>query len=149
VNELKDHLRKCLPDYMVPSAVVLLEKLPLTPNGKVDRKALPLPSRVTAPTSADFVAPRTQTERILAEIWCRLLNLSQVGIHDNYFRLGGHSLLAIRVVSRMREAFQIDLPMSSIFEAPTVAELAQIVERQLVAEIEQLSENEAATLVGK
>jgi amino acid adenylation domain-containing protein len=149
VNELKDHLRRCLPDYMVPSAVVLLEKLPLTPNGKVDRKALPLPSQTTAATSADFAAPRTQTERILAEIWCKLLNLSQVGIHDNYFRLGGHSLLAIRVVSRMREAFQIDLPMSSIFEAPTVAELAQMVERQLVAEIEQLSESEAATLVGK
>jgi amino acid adenylation domain-containing protein len=148
VNELKEHLKKRLPDYMVPGAIVILDKLPLTPNGKVDRKALPAPD-MTVIEAKDFTAPRTQTERILAEIWCKLLNLAQVGIHDNYFRLGGHSLLAIRVVSRIREAFQIDLPMSSIFEAPTVAELARMVERQLLAEIEQLSESEAATLVGK
>jgi amino acid adenylation domain-containing protein len=148
VNELKEHLKKRLPEYMVPSAIVLLEQLPLTPNGKVDRKALPAPDAAALET-AQFIAPRTQTERILAEIWCKLLNLQRVGVNDNYFRLGGHSLMAIRVVSRMREAFKIELSLSSIFEAPTVAELAGMIERQLVAEIEQLSETEAVTLAGR
>jgi acyl carrier protein len=83
---------------------------------------------------------------VLAEIWCKLLNLQRVGVHDNYFKLGGHSLLAIRVVSRIREAFQVDLPMSSIFETPTIAALAEAIERQLILEIEQLSDSEAATL---
>jgi hypothetical protein len=148
VSELKEHLKKSLPDYMVPSAVVLLDKLPLTPNGKVDRKALPAPDPA-ATEGEEFAAPRSHTERVLAEIWCKLLHLPRLGIHDNYFKMGGHSLLAIRVISRIREAFQIDLPLSSIFEAPTVAELAQMIERQLIAEIEQLSETEAATLAGR
>jgi hypothetical protein len=148
MGELKEHLKKRLPDYMVPSALVLLDKLPLTPNGKVDRKALPAPDPAAVQTE-EFVAPRSQSERILAEIWCKLLNLPRVGVYDNYFRLGGHSLLAIRVISRIREAFQIELPMSSIFEAPTVAELAETIEHQLIAEIEELSESEAATLAAK
>jgi acyl carrier protein len=133
---------------MVPSAVVLLEKLPLTPNGKVDRKALPAPRASTSPAETTFVAPRTPTEVVLAEIWCKTLGVQRVGIHDNYFRLGGHSLLAIRVVSRIREAFEIDLPMGSIFEAPTIAGLAERIEQQLILEIERLSENEAAALAG-
>jgi amino acid adenylation domain-containing protein len=145
-SELKDHVRKRLPDYMVPSALVTLEKLPLTPNGKVDRKALPAPEAFASDCDGAFVAPGTPTEIALAEIWCKLLNVSRVGIHDNYFKLGGHSLLAIRVVSRIREAFQVDLPMSSIFEAPTIAGLAEAIERQLILEIEQLSDSEAAAL---
>jgi len=148
VNDLKEHLKKRLPEYMVPSAIVVLKDLPLTPNGKVDRKALPAPDAAALETE-QFIAPRTQTERILAEIWCKLLNLQRVGVNDNYFKLGGHSLMAIRVVSRMREAFQIELSLSSIFEAPTVAELAGMIERQLIAEIEQLSETEAVTLAGR
>jgi acyl carrier protein len=148
VNELKEHLKKRLPEYMVPSAIVRLDQLPLTPNGKVDRKALPAPDTEALETE-QFIAPRTQTERILAEIWCKLLNLQRVGVNDNYFKLGGHSLMAIRVVSRMREAFQIELSLSSIFEAPTLAELAAMIERRLIAEIEQLSETEAVTLAGR
>ena len=147
-NELKEHLKKRVPDYMVPSAMVMLDKLPLTPNGKIDRKALPAPDPA-AVESDEFVGPRTETERIVAEIWCKLLSLPRVSVHDNYFRLGGHSLLAIRVISRIREAFQMELPLNSIFEAPTVAELAEMIERQLVAEIEQLSEIEAAALASK
>jgi acyl carrier protein len=145
-SELKDHMRQRLPDYMVPSALVVLEKLPLTPNGKVDRKALPAAEAFDSEGDAAFVAPVTPTEIALAEIWCKLLNVSRVGIHDNYFKLGGHSLLAIRVVSRIREAFQVDLPISSIFEAPTIAGLAEAIERQLILEIEQLSDSEAAAL---
>jgi amino acid adenylation domain-containing protein len=148
INDLKEHLKKRLPDYMVPAAIVVLEKLPLTPNGKVDRKALPAPDPGVL-TGDDFIPPRTQTERILAEIWCKLLNLPRVGVHDNYFRVGGHSLLAIRVVSRIREAFQIDLSLNSIFEAPTVSELAEMIEHRLIAEIDELSETEAATLARK
>jgi amino acid adenylation domain-containing protein len=142
-GELKDHVRKRLPDYMVPSALVLLEKLPLTPNGKVDRKALPAPETSAA---NEFVAPQTDIEELLAGIWAEVLNVSRVGIHDNYFKMGGHSLLAIRVVSRIREAFQVDLPISSIFEAPTIAGLADAIERQLILEIDQLTDSEAAAL---
>jgi len=145
-SELKDHVRKRLPDYMVPSAIVILEKLPLTPNGKVDRKALPAAEAFDSEGDGAFVAPGTPTEIALGEIWCKLLNVSRVGIHDNYFKLGGHSLLAIRVVSRIREAFQVGLPISSIFEAPTIAGLAEAIERQLILEIEQLSDSEAAAL---
>jgi hypothetical protein len=145
-SELKDHVRKRLPDYMVPSALVVLEKLPLTPNGKVDRKALPAPEASDVESDGAFVAPGTATEIALAEIWCKLLNVSRVGAHDNYFKLGGHSLLAIRVVSRIREAFQVNLPISSIFESPTIAGLAEAIERQLILEIEQLSDSEAAAL---
>jgi amino acid adenylation domain-containing protein len=147
-SDLKDHVRKRLPDYMVPSAIVLLDKLPLTPNGKIDRKALPAPEAPNAERGGEFVAPATPTEIALAEIWCELLNVPRVGIHDNYFKLGGHSLLAIRVVSRIRDAFQVDLKMNSIFEAPTIATLAEAIERQMILEIEQLSDLEAATLAG-
>jgi acyl carrier protein len=125
---------------------VVLEKLPLTPNGKVDRKALPAPDPAKVEADGAFVAPDTATEVALAGIWCKLLNVPRVGIHDNYFKLGGHSLLAIRVVSRIREAFQVNLPISSIFEAPTIAGLAEAIERQLILEIEQLSDSEAAAL---
>jgi hypothetical protein len=86
---------------------------------------------------------------VLAEIWCNLLNVPRVGVRDNYFRLGGHSLLAIRVMSRVREAFQIDLPMASIFEAPTVEGLATLIENQLIKEIEELTDTEAAALAGE
>jgi acyl carrier protein len=145
-SDLKEHVRTRLPEYMVPSAIVILDKLPLTPNGKVDRKALPAPDASTFQSETMFVVPRTPTEIVLAEIWCKLLGLPRVGIHDNYFKLGGHSLLAIRVISRIREAFQIDFPMGGIFEAPTIVALAEMIERQLILEIEQLSDSEAAAL---
>jgi acyl-coenzyme A synthetase/AMP-(fatty) acid ligase/acyl carrier protein len=125
-RELRAFLRKMLPDYMVPSAFVVLDKLPLTPNGKVDRRALPAPERPHL--EEGFVAPRTPVEEALAEIWAEVLRLKQVGIHSDFFELGGHSLLATLVISRVREVFQAELPLRSMFEELTVAGLAERVE---------------------
>jgi amino acid adenylation domain-containing protein len=125
VPQLREFLRKRLPDYMVPSAFVLLDALPLTPNGKVDRKALPEPEGVRAGLGVEYVAPRTPAEKLLASIWCDLLRVEQVGIHDDFFELGGHSLLATQVASRVREAFRAELPLRSFFEVHTIADLAR------------------------
>ena len=114
-----------LPDYMVPSLLVPLAALPLTPNGKVNRRALPEPESKSAPNISQ--KPRTPTEEVLAAIWCDVLSLSQVGIHDNFFELGGHSLLATQIISRVRQTFSLPLPLRSLFEFPTVAELAETV----------------------
>ncbi|HEU4556927.1 MAG TPA: amino acid adenylation domain-containing protein, partial [Longimicrobium sp.] len=124
--ELRAHLKGRLPEYMVPSAVVVVDSLPLTPSGKVARQALPAPEYAAAETG--HVAPRTLTEEVLAGIWAEVLRLKQVGVEENFFALGGHSLLATRVVSRIREVFAIELPLRALFEGPTVAELAVRVE---------------------
>ncbi|MCP4701724.1 MAG: amino acid adenylation domain-containing protein [Gammaproteobacteria bacterium] len=126
---LRDYLSGQLPDHMMPSAFVVLDKLPLTPNGKIDRKALPDPESAAQP-DGEYVAPRNAEEEKLAQIWAAVLGLEQVGIHDNFFELGGHSLLATQVVSRIRETFDIELPLRELFNAPSVAELSQTV-RQL------------------
>ncbi|HEV3052479.1 MAG TPA: amino acid adenylation domain-containing protein, partial [Longimicrobium sp.] len=123
---LREHLRRTLPDYMVPAAFVPLERLPLTPSGKLDRRALPAPEHA-AGTDA-YVAPRTPVEEVLAEIWAEMLRLEQVGVTESFFELGGHSLLATRVVSRVRQVFGVELPLRALFEGPTVAELASRVE---------------------
>jgi amino acid adenylation domain-containing protein len=156
-----DTLRACvqekLPDYMVPSAFVVLPSLPLTPNGKVDRAALPPPDDSRPDLERAFVAPRTPIERELSNIWASLLNVKDVGVHDNFFDLGGHSLLATRVVSQMRRVFALEIPLGSLFTSPTVAALAEEIERATgartsdllvdVAELEQLSDEEAARLL--
>jgi amino acid adenylation domain-containing protein len=126
VQDLREHLKAQLPEYMLPAAFVLLAELPLTPNGKVDRRALPEPE-LGAPAEV-YVAPRTPSEEVLASIWCEVLRVPRVGIHDCFFELGGHSLLATRIVARMREALGVDLPASSLFGAPTVAGLAALAE---------------------
>ncbi len=126
--ELRVFLKSKLPDYMVPSAFVMLNALPLTPNGKLDRNALPAPDWSRRDLENTFVAPRTPVEEMLAGIWKRVLGIEQVGVHDNFFEMGGHSLLATQLVSRVREAFQIELPLRHIFESPTIAELAEYVE---------------------
>ncbi|HEX5724950.1 MAG TPA: condensation domain-containing protein, partial [Longimicrobiaceae bacterium] len=123
---LREHLRRKLPDYMVPAAFVPLERLPLTPSGKVDRKALPAPELASA--EERYVAPRTPVEEVLAEIWAEMLRLERVGVTESFFELGGHSLLATRVVSRVRQVFGVELPLRALFEGPTVAELAGRVE---------------------
>jgi amino acid adenylation domain-containing protein len=125
VHELRSFLQQKLPEYMVPSAFVFLELLPLTPNGKLDRKALPAPDQTRPELEETFVAPRTPVEETLASIWAAVLKVDKVGIHDNFFELGGHSLLATQLISRIRETFKIDLPLRSLFEAPTIYGLAQ------------------------
>jgi amino acid adenylation domain-containing protein len=123
-DALREHLRRSLPEYMVPAAFVVLDRLPLTPNGKVDRKALPAPE--LASTEDLYVAPRTPEEGAMAEIWAEVLKVERVGVHDNFFVLGGHSLLATRVVSRVRERFGVELPLRAVFEHRTLEELARV-----------------------
>ncbi len=113
---------------MVPSDFVLLEALPLTPNGKVDRNALPTPDRTRPELEERFVAPHTARETVIAAIFGDVLGLDRVGRHDDFFEIGGHSLLATQVVSRLREAFEVEVPLRGLFECPTVALLAEQVE---------------------
>lgn len=124
---LRDHLRRVLPDYMIPSVFVGLGALPLTPNGKLDRKALPEPD-VGARFGHVFVAPRNRTEEMLARIWAEVLRIDEIGVHDNFFDLGGHSLLSTQIASRIRNAFGFDVPLKAVFEAQTVAEMAEVVD---------------------
>jgi len=154
-DELRAALRKKLPEYMLPSTFVFLKALPLTPNGKVDRAALPAPDDVRAGVQADFVAPRTPAEEKLAGLWAGLLKLNTVGVYDNFFDLGGHSLLATQVVSRMRKEFQVEITLRSLFESPTVAAMAEKIEKataddtaRLLIELDQLSDDEARRLLG-
>jgi amino acid adenylation domain-containing protein len=123
---LREHLRRELPEYMVPAAFVALERLPLTPSGKLDRKALPAPDFASA--EGRYVAPRTPTEEVLAEIWAEMLGVERVGVAESFFELGGHSLLAARVVSRVRQVFGVEVPLRALFEGPTVGEVAGRVE---------------------
>jgi amino acid adenylation domain-containing protein len=130
VGELRKVLAERLPDYMIPSAFVLLDALPLSPNGKVERKALPAPeARVTA--AGDVVAPRSPVEEVLVGIYGQLLGVPRVSVFDDFFALGGHSLLATQAISRVRSAFGVDLPLTVLFEASTVADLASRVEHAI------------------
>jgi amino acid adenylation domain-containing protein len=133
VTELRRHLGRELPDYMIPSAFVTLAEVPMTPSGKVDRGALPAPDLGRPDLEAVYVAPRTPVEAALAQIWRELMGLERIGVHDDFFELGGHSLLATRVVSRIRNALRVELPLRRIFEAPTIAQLATVMERHAEA----------------
>ena len=128
VDQWRSHLQQKLPEYMLPSSFVVIEKLPLTPNGKVDRRALPSPDRSAGGQTKQFVTPRTPVQEILADIWRDILRVKEVGIYDSFFELGGHSLLATQVMSRVRDAFQIELPLRRLFETPTIEALAGSVE---------------------
>jgi acyl carrier protein len=131
VSELQEHLRRKLPEYMVPGAFVFLEKFPLTNNGKINRQALPEPEQERPELAAAYVAPRTGIEATLAEIWSEVLEVERIGVHDHFFELGGHSLLAVRTISRIRQQLEVDMPLSTLFDAPTVAQLAvKVVELQ-------------------
>ncbi len=125
---LRQFLQEKLPSYMVPSAYVLLGSLPLTPNGKVNRRVLPGVDTLSLDTQEHYVAPRTTVEEELASIWAKVLGRQQVSVYDNFFELGGHSLLATQLTSRIRDAFQVELPVGQLFEAPTVASLAKHIE---------------------
>ncbi|KST68613.1 non-ribosomal peptide synthetase [Mastigocoleus testarum] len=125
-KQLRDFLKQELPEYMIPSAFVFLDALPLTPSGKINRRALPTPSVTHEPES--FVPPRTPTEATLGKIWQEVLGLKQVSIHDNFFECGGHSLLATQVISRLRQTWKIELPLRRLFEEPTIARLAAVID---------------------
>jgi amino acid adenylation domain-containing protein len=129
IGEIRDRLKERLPDYMVPSAFVMLEAMPLTPNRKIDRQALPAPSASQGQDDANYVAPRNPTEEALAVIWSEVLGLPCVSVEDNFFSLGGHSLLATQIVYRTRETFHVDLPLRSLFESPTIANAARLIEK--------------------
>jgi amino acid adenylation domain-containing protein len=127
-SRLRSFLKEKLPQYMLPATFVPLESMPLTPNGKVDRRALPAPETARPELEVTFVSPRTHTEKVLASLWAEVLGLQQVGVNDNFFDLGGHSLLATQLVSRIRNSLDVELPVRVIFEASTVARLAEKVE---------------------
>ncbi|HEV7919677.1 MAG TPA: amino acid adenylation domain-containing protein [Thermoanaerobaculia bacterium] len=147
-NELRAHLRAMLPDYMIPSAFVVLEKLPISPNGKVDRRALPMPELSDINEVAAPVAPRTAEEEQLAEIWADVLGLPAVGIDDDFFVLGGHSLLATQLIARVGRTFGVDLPLRRLFEAPTVASFAAVLVTEMMSTLNALSEDELQALLG-
>jgi acyl carrier protein len=122
---------------MVPAAFVLLEALPLTPNGKVDRQHLPAPAWARPPLAAPYVAPRTPVETQVVSIWAEVLGLDRVGINDPFLELGGDSLLAARVMTRVLDTLQVDLPQSAVVQAATVAQLAAWIVQQQAAQLDQ------------
>jgi acyl carrier protein len=128
LSELRDFLKSKLPEYMIPSFFMFLDELPLTPNGKLDRKALPEPDMSRQVLDTDFIVPSTPVEQLLAEIWSNVLKVNRVGIHDNFFELGGQSLLATQVLIRVGEQLSVDIPLNALFEKPTIADLAKLIE---------------------
>ena len=139
---LREMLVKRLPDYMVPATFVQLESLLLTPNGKVDRTALPAPDATNTLRDSALVAPTTSLEEWLAVMVATILELEQVGIDDNFFVLGGHSLLATQIILQVIDAFGVNLPLRTLFEAPTVRQLAREIERRIVGGLESISDDE-------
>ncbi|HEY6351461.1 MAG TPA: non-ribosomal peptide synthase/polyketide synthase [Candidatus Angelobacter sp.] len=147
--ELRSALKKTLPEYMIPSALIQLPELPLNDNGKIDRRALPEPDGLRPDTGEDYAPPRTPMEEMLVEIWAEILGVDRVGIHDNFFDMGGHSLLATRVMSRVNQAFQVELPLRILFEEPTVEELrARVVKAKVEGALagEEQRDGEAAAI---
>ena len=127
LGEIREHLVKNLPEAMVPSSIVVMPELPLTLNGKVDRRKLPAPGEGRAGLDAEYVAPRNRIEEVIAGIWAEIIGIKQVGVDDNFFQSGGHSLRATQVLSRLRAAFKVEVPLRTLFERPTVAGLAEVV----------------------
>ncbi|HEV7551579.1 MAG TPA: amino acid adenylation domain-containing protein, partial [Candidatus Angelobacter sp.] len=123
MSQLREYLQGKFPEYMVPSAYVRLEKLPLNHNGKIDRKKLPQPDENTR--GHEYVGPRNPTEETLCRLWQEVMRVERVGIHDNFFTLGGHSLMAVQVISRIKSAFAVEMPLSVLFTVPTVARMAE------------------------
>ena len=161
VAALRRALAEKLPDFMIPSSYMWMDALPLNANKKVDRRALPDPGNSRPELDPLFAAPRTFIEEAIAKIWAEVLSLDQVGIHDNFFELGGHSLAATRVVSQVIQTFQLELPLKALFDSPTVAEMAKIIEHnqakaasdeeltRMLSEVETMTEDDARRLVGK
>jgi acyl carrier protein len=135
-GELRADLAAVLPEYMVPSSFVLLDTFPLNPNGKVDRAALPAPARDDSGDGI-YVAPRNPTEAALARIWSETLGLARIGVEDDFFGLGGDSIASLRLTSRMRQAFGVELSPRDLFDATTIAAVAQVLQDRILAKVEQ------------
>jgi amino acid adenylation domain-containing protein len=146
VGELRTFLKEKLPDYMIPSAFVSLDKIPLTATGKVDRRALPDPGSARPELDTLYVPPRTPVEKEVAKIWAEILSLDLVGIHDNFLDLGGHSLAATRIVSRLINAFRLELSAQSLAQAPTVAEMAALI---LQAKVKEVGQEDLASVLNE
>ena len=140
--ELREYLRNKLPEYMIPARFVRLPALPMTAGGKIDTQALPDPSLSQAESQA-FVPPDTALEAALAEIWAEVLRVERVGMNDDFFELGGHSLLATSLISRLRDAFAVDLSVHELFERPTLRLLAPLIDEMLINQMEMMSEETA------
>ncbi|HEY6188738.1 MAG TPA: non-ribosomal peptide synthetase, partial [Pyrinomonadaceae bacterium] len=171
-DELRKALSGTLPEYMIPAVFMMMDALPLTPNGKINRRALPMPEQTRSALEHTYVAPQTPTEETLVRIWEEVMRLERIGTQDNFFQLGGHSLMATQVISRVRAAFSIELPLRRLFERPTVAALAEAVleglneqeigssdsaiikadpvdENYLLANLDELSSEELDLLLGQ
>ena len=133
IAQLRQRLIEQLPDYMIPTTFILLDALPLTPNGKVDRAALPAPDATNTARHSETAVPSNPIEARLAEIMSGLLGLEQIGRDDNFFMLGGHSLLGTQVIMRVSESFGVEIPLRTLFDAPTIEQLAAEVERLVIA----------------
>jgi len=144
VPELRHHLKASLPDYMIPSAFVLLDKLPLTANGKLDRRALPEPEPFRPELAESYAEPRSPLEELLVKLWAEALRVQRVGIYDNFFEVGGHSLMATRLISAIQARLQVELPLRSLFEAPTVARQAELLTAMLAEAGREFGSEEAA-----
>ncbi|WP_341325221.1 amino acid adenylation domain-containing protein [Methylotuvimicrobium sp. KM2] len=144
--KLREHLFARLPDAMMPQAFVRLDAMPLGANGKIDRKALPEPD-MTGQSDRAYIEPRNPAEEALADIWKEVLGIERVGVADNFFELGGHSLLAVQVLSRIRRAFGVEVPLRRLFNASTIEALALLVEELLIEHLDTLSEEEAEALL--
>ncbi|MFE1744011.1 amino acid adenylation domain-containing protein [Coleofasciculus sp. H7-2] len=161
MSDLRSFVKAKLSEYMMPSAFVILKTLPLTANGKVDREKMPAPEQIRPELAGTFVAPRSSVEEVLAGIWAEAIGIEQVGIYDNFFELGGHSLLATQVISRLRDAFNVELPLRQFFDSPTVADLAVAIAQklaeqtdeemmaQMLAELDEISEEEVREVLAK
>jgi aryl carrier-like protein len=146
VADWRGFLREKVPDYMVPAAFVILDQFPLSSNGKVERKALPAPDQTRPEMGAEFVAPRTPIEEALASIWCAVLNVKRVGIHDNFFDLGGDSILATQALTRITQSYATEINLFELFENPTIAGLAETVTRK---QVENIDPGDLARILGE
>ena len=142
IAEIIDFLKVYLPEYMIPTDWVKLDNIPLTPNGKICRHGLPSAVQSNLIDERILTHPSTPLEQALVEIWCDVLDLDEVGIYENFFKIGGHSILASRLISSLRETFKIELPLRTLFEAPTIAALAaaMVNEREQGIKVQRIAE---------
>lgn len=147
VTELRDFLAEALPDYMVPAMFVKMDALPVASSGKFDRRALPAPNRDNILRDEAFQHPSSITEQRVGAIVASLLGIQHVGVNDNFFYLGGNSLFGTQLIARLRDAFDVEVPLLKLFDNPTVADLSGEVERMMLARLEKMSEEEAQRLL--